>query len=248
MEHKSRWRIKLGLALLATSAGLFLAHYLIFRDFHHLAIYTVHDIAFLPLEVLIVTLILHALLEHREHQELLQKLNMVIGAFFSEVGGELLEYLAAFDTDPDTLKAKFGVTIDWTDEQLKRAAATAESHTFTLEPTYEGTAELREFMISKRQFLLRLLENQSLLEHEHFTDVLWAVFHLGDELQHRNDIMGVPETDLAHMGGDMERAYGRLIAEWFEHLRHLKVRYPYLYSLAVRSNPLDFKDSIEVLG
>jgi hypothetical protein len=37
-----------------------------------------------------------------------------------------------------------------------------------------------------------------------------------------------------------------MISEWFEHLRHLKVRYPYLYSLAVRSNPLDTGAVVEV--
>ncbi len=246
--HGKKWRIGLGVGLAALSGMLFYVHYLIFHDLHHLAIFTMHDIAFLPLEVLIVTLLLHTMLEWREHQELLQKLNMVIGAFFSEVGGELLERLSAFDSDPDTLREKFGVTTGWTDEQLKRTAAVAASHPFDLEPTYEGTVELRDFMISKRQFLLRLLENQNLLENEHFTDVLWAVFHLGDELQRRKDIMDVPESDLAHMAGDMERAYGILIGEWFEHLRHLKVRYPYLYSLAVRSNPLDFEDRVQVLS
>ena len=33
-----------------------------------------------------------------------------------------------------------------------------------------------------------------------------------------------------------------------QHLRHLKVRFPYLYSLAVRSNPLAFEDEVCVLS
>jgi hypothetical protein len=171
---------------------------------------------------------------------------MVIGAFFSEIGVELLERLSEFDGDPEYLLSRFDVTPDWTDERLAEASKEARSHGFSLSPTREGTAELREFMISKRQFLLRLLENQNLLENEGFTDVLWATFHLGDELQRRRDIMAVSDHDLEHMGGDMERAYGHLIAEWFDHLRHLKTRYPYLYSLSVRANPLDFEKGVEV--
>ena len=42
------WRVKLGAALLTTALALFGVHYLVFRDFHHLAVFTVHDIAFLP--------------------------------------------------------------------------------------------------------------------------------------------------------------------------------------------------------
>ena len=240
------WRVRLGLVLAIVSAVLFVAHFLIFRDLHHLGIFTVHDIAFLPLEVLIVTLILHALLEHRQRAELMQKLNMVIGAFFSEVGSDLLEKLAEFDPDRGKLLERFDVEIGWDDKRLRQAAAEAMGHTFKLEPTREGIEDLRTFLNQKRQFLLGLLENQSLLENERFTDVLWAVFHLGDELSRRTDIESLPESDIAHLAGDMERAYGRMIAEWFEHLRHLKVRYPYLHSLAVRSNPLDAETGVEV--
>jgi hypothetical protein len=241
-----RWRWWFGLGLLAIAGVLFWVHYLVFHDLHHLGIFTLHDLAFLPLEVLIVTLILHAMLERRQRQAMLQKLNMVIGAFFSEIGGDLLERLSVFDARPDVLRAEYDVEVDWGDEQLKSASQDAAERTFDLEPDREGTVELRDFMISKRQFLLRLLENQNLLENEGFTEVLWAAFHLGDELQRRDDIMEVPDSDLAHMAGDMERAYGRLISEWFQHLRHLKDRYPYLYSLAVRANPLDFEEGVEV--
>ena len=244
--NDKRWRWWFGIGLLAVSGVLFYAHYVIFHDLHHLGIFTLHDLAFLPLEVLIVTLILDAMLKRRERKELLQKLNMVIGAFFSEVGGELLERLSVFDTKPEVLHAQYDVAVEWTDKQLIEAGQDARSRDFKLQPDRENTVALREFMISKRQFLLRLLENQNLLENEGFTDVLWAAFHLGDELQRRDDIMQVSEHDLAHMGGDMERAYGHLIAEWFDHLRHLKIRYPYLYSLAVRANPLDFEDGVEI--
>jgi hypothetical protein len=245
MSNRS-WRLWLGLALAAISSVLFYVHYLVFHDLHHLGIFTLHDIAFLPLEVLLVTLILHALLEHRQHAELMSKLNMIIGAFYSEAGTDLLELLAAIDADPGGLARQFGITTEWNDARLKRAVAEAEAATFALEPTRETVARLRDFLGEKRQFLLGLLENQSLLENERFTDVLWAVFHLGDELGRRTDIDSLPESDLAHLAGDMERAYGRAIAAWFEHLRHLRVRYPYLYSLAVRSNPLDGVPGVEV--
>ena len=45
--------------------------------------------------------------------------------------------------------------------------------------------ELKLFLISKRNFLLMLLENPNLLEHDAFTDLLRAVFHLTEELGFR---------------------------------------------------------------
>ena len=34
-------------------------------------------------------------------------------------------------------------------------------------------------------------------------------------------------------------AYGLLAGEWLRYMRHLMADYPYLYSLALRTNPLD---------
>jgi len=48
------------------------------------------DVAFVPIEVLLVTLIIHRLLSEREKRTRLEKLNMVIGAFFSEMGTDVI--------------------------------------------------------------------------------------------------------------------------------------------------------------
>jgi hypothetical protein len=161
---KRQWRMRLGITLAVASVALFVLHYLVFRDLHHLGIFTLHDIAFLPLEVLIVTLILHALLEQRQHSELMQKLNMVIGAFFSEVGIDLLKQLAALDSDPESLARRFDLDASWDDKRLKQASAEAASGTYKLNPTHESIQAMHDFLREKRQFLLGLLENQSLLE------------------------------------------------------------------------------------
>ncbi len=49
------------------------------------------------MEVLLVTLIIHQLLSDREKKSRLNKLNMIIGAFFGEVGTKLLKNLTDFD-------------------------------------------------------------------------------------------------------------------------------------------------------
>ena len=105
---------------------------------------------------------------------------------------------------------------------------------------------LQNFLVDKRGFLLRLLENPNLLEHEHFTDLLWAVFHLAEELSHRTDVKELPDTDYQHLAGDIARAYKLLIRQWLEHMEHLKNDYPYLFSLAIRTNPFNPDASPEV--
>ncbi len=62
------------------------------------------DIAFVTIEVLLVTLIIERLLHHREKQSKMQKLNMVIGAFYSEVGSSLLKCFCDSDSGSDELR------------------------------------------------------------------------------------------------------------------------------------------------
>lgn len=46
-------------------------------------------------------------------------------------------------------------------------------------------------------------------------------------------------TRRRHLAGDVDRVYGLLARFWLEYMRYLKGNYPYLFSLAVRTNPFD---------
>ena len=63
------WQVQLGIGLILLSLSSYIIHYLIFRDPHHIFIYLLGDIAFAFFEVLLVTLIIHRLLEEREKKE-----------------------------------------------------------------------------------------------------------------------------------------------------------------------------------
>jgi len=68
-----------------------------FHNPHHFGIFLPGDLAFLPIEVLLVTLFLHQLLEKRDREMRLEKLNMVIGTFFSSMGTSLPAYFSDRD-------------------------------------------------------------------------------------------------------------------------------------------------------
>ncbi len=95
-------------------------------------------------------------------------------------------------------------------------------------------------------FLLNILQNPNLTEHEVFTDLLWAVLHLTEELEHRTSFEGLPDTDYQHLSADLRRAYQRLAGSWLDYMLHLQTDYPYLFSLALRTNPFDAEASVVV--
>jgi hypothetical protein len=243
---KISWQIYFGVFLVVLSTIIYLINYLIFNDVAQIFLYLLTDIAFVPIEVLIVTLILHRVLAQREKANMLKKLNMVIGAFFSEVGVHLLKKMVVADVDTQKIRDKLLISADWQDSDFKDAANTIYNFNHTLDIQPEQIEDFKEFLLGKRNFMLRLLENPNLLEHETFTELLWAVFHLTDELGARKKISKEYENDYCHMIIDLQRVYRLLTLEWIAYMHHLKNDYPYLYSFAIRTNPFKAKNTVEI--
>jgi len=239
-------RVLFGLLLVVLSVVFYVLHFIFFRDAHHIFIYLVGDIAFVFIEVLLVTLIIHQVLSEREKRALLKKLNMVIGAFFSEAGMSLLKYFWSFDAEAESFGRHLIVDNEWSPEHFDKMEEILQNRDFKIDIHKGNLEEMRSFIIGKRAFLLRLLENPNLLEHDEFTELLWAVFHLAEELSHRESVNGLPDTDYDHLAGDIKRAYGLLVREWLSYMEHLKSNYPYLFSLAIRTNPFNPQASVEV--
>ena len=231
---------------MAFSALVYYVHYLIFRDTHHIFIYLVGDVAFVFIEVLMVTMIIHSLLGMREKRAMLKKLNMVIGIFFSEVGTMLLMEFSDIDPDAGRIREELKAAGGWSARDFASVSARLNSYDYKVKPERPDVERLAVFLAGKRNFLLRLLENPNLLEHGSFTDMLWAAFHLTEELAYRENISGIPDTDLRHIAGDMERVYVQLVKEWLDYMKHLKSDYPYLFSLALRTNPFNPEARAEV--
>ncbi|MFC1806898.1 hypothetical protein ACFL0T_00820 [Candidatus Omnitrophota bacterium] len=246
MKRKLNWQVFLGVLLIALSALVYIIHYLIFRDAHHIFIYLIGDIGFVFFEVLLVTLVLHHLLHFREKKAMLNKLNMVIGAFFSEVGTDLLKTFSVFDNEAFKITQKLIIKNDWSEKEFAKICKTVKSHNYNIDSKRGNLEDVKQLLREKRHFLINLLENPNLLEHESFTNLLWAVFHLAEELAHRRSLEGLEDTDYQHLAGDIKRVYHLLIAEWLEYMKHLKSDYPYLFSLAIRTNPFDTNASVEI--
>lgn len=241
-----RGQILLSVVLIALSAVLYVLQIRIFHSQRDTLFYLFQDLAFVPIQVLLVTVIVDQVMRIREKIAMLNKLNMVIGTFFSEVGTRLLRSFSGFDHHFDQIRRNLIVTKDWTDLNFSKVAKDVVSYDYRLDYKIRDLNELRTFLVAKRDFLLRLLENQNLLEHESFTDLLWAVFHLTEELEARENLAQLTKPDGEHIAGDMRRAYGVLIVQWLAYMKHLKKEYPYLFSLAVRTNPFDPDVSVAV--
>jgi hypothetical protein len=243
------WRLSLSLALVGGSLVLYAADYLIFGRLREMAVGLMDNIAFLFIYILVVVLVVEDILASREKKAMLKKMNMVIGAFFSALGRNLLAKFPLFVDNTAELAPRLAFTVRWEKADFRQAMETARTFSYRIQVTPQALRDLRACLLDNRSFLLGLLENPNLLEHERFTDLLWAVFHLVEELEMRPDSLeGLPDADYAHLAGDIQRAYSQIASEWLAYAQHLKDNYPFLFSLAVRINPFAASPSPVIQG
>ncbi len=240
------WYLIIAVVLLLLSAVFYMLQIHIFHNEEETLFLMLQDLSFVPINVLLVTLIVDRLLKRREKQGLLNKMNMVIGVFYNEIGIELIKICNGLIENIDDINGGLQVSQGWNDRDFNKI-----TKNFSIKPTMfildnENLTVLKEFLEKKTAGLLRMLANPNLLEHDKFTNMLWAVFHIADELSHRSDFAVLPKSDLDHLKVDMSRAYIFVVSEWASYMRHLKTDYPYLFSIAVRTNPFNPEAEIVV--
>ena len=243
---KKKWEIYFAIGLCIASFIVYFIKDLIFHDVRSILSDILSQIAFLPIYVLLSTIMIDSLLSQREKGQRVKKLNMVIGAFFSEGGVALLQSLTQFDKMSEET-TRIILLDDWP-LKIERMKQWLGSDGFKMNSRIGGLEGLKVLLLTKRDLLLRMLENPNLLEHESFSELLWAVFHLTEELVSRTDLNHLSEADYLHFSGDIERAYTQLILEWLTYMIHLKNDYPYLFSYSARTNPFDPEASVEIPG
>jgi hypothetical protein len=177
------------------------------------------------------------LLRRREDQLRTERLHVLVGVFFSEIGNHLLRLFSDFDPHLVQIRKNSIIKENWSNEDFIRLQILLQKHRYNIDTKLLEIEPLRELLEKKGDVLLRLLENPSLGEHESFTELLRTIFHLREEITLRPDYLRLPEKDLDHLSNDSKRAYGLLAKQWVSYVRYLKESYPYLFSLALRANP-----------
>lgn len=249
MRRKISFQRRLVIILLAASFLVFSIQQGIFHNIHESGFLLLQDLTFLPIHVLFVTLILDQIIKRRERKERIEHQNIVISAFFSEIGTQTLRLLndviqnvkgTAFFSDSLNIKS------DWEEAKLSAGAQAVKTYAYHASVNARDLARIKEMLMPKKPQIVQLFNNPNLLENDTFTDMIWGLYHLIDELENRKDFSLLPKSDLEHLEKDAERAYGRLLYEWMLYLKYLKKKYPYLWSLAIRKNPFSENESVIV--
>lgn len=217
---------------------------LLFHNPHETFFLIAQDMAFLPVEVVLISFILEKYLNRREKQEKFRKMQVVISAFYTDVGSQLIQNFSRFNSNFQILKEQFNFEKDLIRHDKERILNLVCNFDYAMDSRVGDLAELKKSLITIKPYILRMFENPNLMEHDHFTDMLWSVYHVLDELENRDSFTELPANDMNHLSTDIKRAYQLVIKEWVEYMIHVNKEYPYLYSLANRKNPFSDNDII----
>ena len=162
---------------------------------------------------------------------------MLIGVFFTEAGNELLHTFTRFDPNISGVRQDFLVTAQWSEVEFQQLKKRLKAYEHTIDPARLDLEGMHRYLNGKGDLLVRQLENADIIENETYAELLWAVVHLRDELAARPSFTNLPATDITHIANDAKRAYSLLTLQWIDYMQYLKNRYPFLFSLALRTNP-----------
>jgi hypothetical protein len=240
MNEKKRL-IRTGLFLLALSVALHGLHFLIFKDLHHIMVYLLGDIAFIPLEVFLVTVVIDQLLEKKEKEKRMEKMHMLIGLYFQELGLNLLKVLVLADEKRTDFQGPCQVGMNWNSKDFRRLEQWLSKRKMEVNSTQIDYDYLYLMLREQKSLMVSLISNPTLIEHENFSELLIAVNHLQDEMALRERLKDRPDyqPDLKHWKSDLERVYALSAIQWIRYIEHLKENYPFLYNAARVTNPFE---------
>lgn len=249
---KINWKIKLGIILLLTSIIMYCFAYFTLHEHEKVLFYLVIDLAFMPLDVLVVVLVVEGIINKKEKETILEKLDMIMSVFFSEFGTEFLSKFIKISNKNDKVNNLLKSINNWSDNQFNNFLNELKKTPCEIDLNLNSNErkifliELKELLVRNRSFLIRLLENPNLLEKDTFSNLLLAIFHLDEELEKRDLNVELIESDYEHLTNDINRVYSTLVYEWINYLYYLKLHYPYMFSISIRTNPFDDNASIYV--
>ena len=108
MSKRMSWKVKFSIIMILLIIIIYGSNYLVLGDAEHIISYVWTHLGFIPVDILLVAFLLDEIIERKEKEAMLEKLDMLMSTFFSEVGNDLISQLSAankYKTNTENLKS-----------------------------------------------------------------------------------------------------------------------------------------------
>ena len=94
MSKRLSWKLKFSILMVLLIIIIYGSNYLVLGDAEHIISYVWTHLGFIPVDILLVAFLLDEIIERKEKEAMLEKLDRLMSTFFSEVGNELINQLS----------------------------------------------------------------------------------------------------------------------------------------------------------
>ena len=149
MSKRLSWKVKFSILMIILIIIIYGSNYLVLGDAEHIISYIWTHLGFIPVDILLVAFILDEIIEKKEKEAMLEKLDMLMSTFFSEVGNELISQLSSvnkYKTNTENLKS----IKNWEDADYENKLNELKSTTVDFS-AIDMTSEDREEFLENRK-------------------------------------------------------------------------------------------------
>ncbi len=228
--------IILGIILSMFTLALYFINYLIFGEAHHLVQTFGEELAFMPLYVFITAVVAEQLLWRSEKNEISRRTNALVGTFFNELGYDIIKILTKHDNNFAQLNSKIQLDKGWDPAAVKSIHKMSESYKYGAPQGIEDFLEMGQLLGSRKDFLLIMMSNASLIEKDEFSELLLAVNHIYEAMKTIEDTSIMDKDFIDHVHGDLQNVYRCFIKVWASYLLFIEKEDQYLFKLAVEQS------------
>lgn len=222
----------LSLFLTLAAALLYVLHYYVYKDVHHIGIFLVSDLAFLPLEFIFVYIVLNNVLKGRGESIAKERMNSMMGIFFSELGKELLFYFNEADTNKGRTNEFLLIDSNTSQRTFKKRIKELRSYEISIDVEALDLHRLHKILKEEKDHLLNILGNSGTMESNSTTYIFHSLFNLMNTLDDQ-ETSGQYSLSTVHVS--MGKLYKMLIYRWLHYMKHLHTYYPDYYESLTKS-------------
>ncbi len=217
--------------LLAVSIFIYMFQILVFHDPTTTEFYLLQDLAFMPITIIVATIVVGEVVNEKEKRERKENTKMVTSTFYTQIGGEmmgvLVNQLENKEEVVDILQREIHSESDVEDMQQK-----IRNCSLHMQFDEAVSDRISRMLAENRMALLVLSSNPMILEQRSFTNLLWGLFHLEDEFRLRGSYAEMTQEDRLHLAADFEKVLRLLLLNSVPNAKYLQDMFPSLYQTA----------------
>ncbi len=217
--------------LLLISICLYGIQIMIFRDPATTEFYLLQDLAFMPITIIIATIVVGEILNEKEKRERESNTRMLTSTFYTQVGASFMNMLIQASENEVEIRNILQKQVN-TEKEIKQMQEEVKQLNCQIHLTEDIYREVTHIVSENRMAILVLSSNPMILEQRSFTNLLWGMFHLEDEFRIRGAYHQLSQEDKAHIAEDLEKVLQLLLLNSIPNAKYLKDTYPHLYKTA----------------